>query len=287
MSANTGPGTRAPSVPAFAAAASSSRSSASSAHGSTRSCVDAGASLTAGNTKRAWGRRAPGTSVPGGYNGAEGPEIPASSPVRATLLVPVPGGYAKPRSSTGNWRRRVEPDSAHIFATAARRARPIGLSPSKSSPHCARPNASPASRSARLAESPSLVGDPASAPSPTPAPERIASNPRASPNGSGNVGNAVTASLSAAAADAGRPSAAGMRSTCLKFSALSLAFPVATGFRSRVYDARRSGPPPPPGRSAASFHARLWASCTPVFIPKPPAGGNRCAASPHSATRPR
>ena len=41
-----------------------------------------------------------------------------------------------------------------------------------------------------------------------------------------------------------------------------------------------------PWSTAASFHARLWASWMPVFWPNPPAGGKRCAASPARNTRP-
>ena len=38
--------------------------------------------------------------------------------------------------------------------------------------------------------------------------------------------------------------------------------------------------------AVAILHANACASCTPVFIPNPPAGGNLCAASPHSTTLP-
>ena len=42
-----------------------------------------------------------------------------------------------------------------------------------------------------------------------------------------------------------------------------------------------------PRAASVSFHARLCASCKPVFMPCPPTGGWICAASPARNTRPR
>ena len=44
---------------------------------------------------------------------------------------------------------------------------------------------------------------------------------------------------------------------------------------------------PQPCTTAASFQAKFAASLMPVFMPKPPVGVKRCAASPARNTRPR
>ena len=219
----------------------------------------------------------------GGCVGAAAPATPASFVHRGVVRGPFArASYPNPKSSAGNCKRSVPPsapappfDRSHISATAALRAFPTGLSPTSRLPHCALPTAKPARTTSEL-------------------------------NGS-HDGTVATRTFAAAG---GRPSAAGTSRTRSKLATLRRVLPTATGRRSRSYDRIRrarttSGSSPSRARSespgssssrpvedaastarhVAILHASACASWIPVFMPNPPAGGNLCAASPHSTTR--